>query len=136
MGLPMGSEAYNRAKAQLANQFAQQDKGLLAQSLAEGRADVGSQTALRQQAIAEEAQRRGMSLNELNALLSGTQVSMPQMPGQPNTTAGVSQAPNLLGAAGMQGQYGLNAAQTNQAAPGFDWGSAVGGIATAAGIVM
>jgi hypothetical protein len=135
MGLPQGSEAYKRAKAQLGDQFAQQDKGLLAQSLAEGRADVGSQTALRQQAIAEEAQRRGMSLNELNALLGGTQVSMPSMPGQPNSTAQAGQAPNFLGAAQSQGQYGLGAAGMNQGG-GMDVGSAVGGIASVAAIAM
>lgn len=35
---------------------------------------------LRQQQIAENLQRRGASLNEINALLSGQQVGMPQMP--------------------------------------------------------
>jgi hypothetical protein len=35
----------------------------------------------RQQQIAEEMQRRGFSLNEIQALLSGQQVSMPNMPG-------------------------------------------------------
>jgi hypothetical protein len=34
----------------------------------------------RQQAIAEQALQRGMSLNEMNALLTGTQVGMPSMP--------------------------------------------------------
>lgn len=57
---------------------------------------------LRQQAIAEQAQRRGMSLNEMNALLSGQQVSMPNMPSF--TNAGISQTPQLMAAA--QNQYG------------------------------
>jgi hypothetical protein len=35
----------------------------------------------RQQQIAEEMQRRGFSLNEIQALLSGQQVNMPNMPG-------------------------------------------------------
>ncbi len=56
---------------------------------------------LRQQAIAEQAQRRGMSLNEMNALLSGQQVSMPNMPSF--TNAGISQTPQLMNAA--QNQY-------------------------------
>lgn len=56
---------------------------------------------LRQQAIAEEAQRRGMSLNEMNALLTGQQVSMPQMP--TFNQAGISQTPQLMQAA--QNQY-------------------------------
>ena len=36
--------------------------------------------ALRQQQIGEAMGRRGQSLNEINALLSGQQVGMPQMP--------------------------------------------------------
>jgi hypothetical protein len=135
MGLPRGSEAWNREKAKLQSDWAQQDKSMMAQALAEGRADVGAQAQLRQQAIAEEAQRRGMSLNELNALLTGQQVSMPQMPSFMGASAG--QAPNLLGAAQAQGQYGLNAANQNLAAQasGPDIGSlvgTVGGIAAAA----
>jgi len=62
---------------------------------------ANQQNTLRQQAIAEQAQRRGMSLNEMNALLSGQQVNMPNMP-QFNQ-AGISQTPNLMGA--MQNTY-------------------------------
>ena len=42
----------------------------------------GSQYAnqIRQQQIAETMQKRGFSLNEINALLSGQQVAQPQMP--------------------------------------------------------
>ena len=72
------------------------------------------QNQLRQQAIAEQAQRRGMSLNEMNALLSGQQVSMPSMPGF--QAASKSDTPNLLGA--MQSGYdaqlgGYNAQQAS-----------------------
>lgn len=62
---------------------------------------ANQQNTLRQQALAEQAQRRGMSLNEMNALMSGQQVQMPTMP-QFNT-AGISQTPNLMGA--MQNTY-------------------------------
>jgi hypothetical protein len=47
---------------------------------AQGMQQSQYQNTLRQQAIAEEAQRRGMSLNEMNALLTGQQVGMQQMP--------------------------------------------------------
>lgn len=50
----------------------------------------------RQQAIAEQMQQRGMSLNEMNALLSGQQVGMPQMPSF--NSSNVSQTPDLMGA--------------------------------------
>jgi len=65
---------------------------------------ANQQNTLRQQALAEQAQRRGMSLNEMNALMSGQQVNMPNMP-QFNT-AGISQTPNLMGA--MQNTYQAN----------------------------
>lgn len=130
MGLPMGSEAYNRAKQQQQDQFTQQDKTVQAQALGEGRADVQAQQGLRGSAIAEQAQKRGMTLNELNALLTGQQVSMPQMPGFQN--AGMAQAPQLLDAASAAGNYGMGAAQFNrQGQP--DIGSMVGTGLTVAG---
>lgn len=58
---------------------------------------AGFQNQLRQQAIQEEALRRNMSLNEMNALLSGQQVSMPTFGGF--SQAQMGQAPNLMGAA-------------------------------------
>lgn len=39
------------------------------------------QNTLRQAQLAEEMQKRGFSLNEINALISGQQVGMPTMPG-------------------------------------------------------
>jgi hypothetical protein len=65
---------------------------------------ANQQNTLRQQAIAEQAQRRGMSLNEMNALLSGQQVQMPTMP--TFNAAGRSETPNLMGA--MQNTYQAN----------------------------
>lgn len=122
MGLPMGSEAGRRANMQLSDQFATQDRQMLGQAMQEGRSDIGAQQTQRGAAIAEEAQRRGMSLNELNALLTGQQVSMPSMPGFQN--AGVAQSPNLMGA--MQQQTAYNQSQ------GPDIGSLVGTAASLA----
>jgi hypothetical protein len=72
------------------------------------------QTQLRQQQIAEEMQKRGFSLNEINALISGQQVAMPNMPGF--NTASKSETPNMLGAAQMQGQSDLDRFNAQQAA--------------------
>lgn len=74
------------------------------------------QNQLRQQAIAEQAQRRGMSLNEMNALLSGQQVAMPQMPSF--YQAQRSETPNILGATQMGydaalGAYNAQSANAN-----------------------
>jgi hypothetical protein len=64
---------------------------------------------LRSQKIAEEAQRRGMSLNELNALLTGQQVSMPGFASTPQ--AGKSTGVDYTGAA--QDQYNAALGQSN-----------------------
>jgi len=71
---------------------------------------------LRQQAIAEQAQRRGMSLNEMNALLTGQQVGMPQMPRF--VPSGVAETPQLLAAANMNYQAQLDAANARNAGIG------------------
>jgi hypothetical protein len=94
----------------------------------------GQQNQQRQQAIAEEQLRRGMPLNELNALLTGQQVQNPSMPGF--NTATQAQAPQLLDAAKAQGNYGLEAAK-QKAESGTDIGSlvgSVGGMAAMAGM--
>jgi hypothetical protein len=71
------------------------------------------QNQLRQQAIAEQMQRRGMSLNEMNALLSGQQVNMPQMPSF--VAAQRSETPNILGATQMGYDAALGAYNAQQA---------------------
>ena len=71
------------------------------------------QNQLRQQAIAEQMQRRGMSLNEMNALLSGQQVGMPQMPSF--NQAGRAETPNILGATQMGYDAALGAYNAKQA---------------------
>lgn len=67
-----------------ANQAAAQQFGqnLQANTANYGQAMEGSRyaNALRQQQMAEQMQQRGFSLNEINALLSGQQVAMPNMP--------------------------------------------------------
>ena len=68
----------------------------------------------RQQAIAEQMQQRGMSLNEMNALLSGQQVSMPQMPSF--AASGQAQTPDLMGALNNTYNAQLGAYNAQQAA--------------------
>ena len=77
---------------------------------------ANQQNTLRQQAIAEQAQRRGMSLNEMNALLSGQQVQMPNMP--TFNPAGKSETPNLMGAMQNTYQANLDAANAKNAGIG------------------
>lgn len=92
------------------------------------------QNQLRQAALAEEMQRRGMSLNEMNALLTGQQVGMQQMP-QFNSAA-AAQPTQYLNAANMQYQSGLDAANmqnmnANSTMNGlFNLGGSLGSAAT------
>jgi len=92
-----GGQFYNQAAGQQFGQDLQQ---------------FNAQAQSRQQAIAEQAQQRGMSLNEMNALLSGQQVSGPQMPGF--TSAQGAQPTNYLQAAGMQGNAAMQQWQGQQ----------------------
>ena len=100
---------------------------------------ANAQNTLRQQAIAEMLQRRGSSLNEMNALLNGQQVAMPSMPSF--NTSGVAQTPNYVGALQNQYQAQLDAANASNASTGnmlgglFSLGSAaMGNPAAAAGL--
>lgn len=77
---------------------------------------VDQQNRVRQQAIAEQMQRRGMSLNEMNALLSGQQVQMPNMPSF--NASGRAETPNILGATQMGYDAQLGAYNADQAAFG------------------
>lgn len=60
-------------------------------------------------ALAELIQQRGLPLNELNAMLTGQQVAMPNMPTTP--TAGKAASPDYLSAA--ENLYGAQVSQAN-----------------------
>lgn len=129
-GGQFGNAAANQAFQQglSANQFRNQSLGqasaldmqrmqaqnaALAQQQALNQQFADQQNRLRQQAIAEQMQRRGMSLNEMNALLSGQQVAMPQMPSF--VSAQRSETPNILGATQMGYDAALGAYNAQQA---------------------
>jgi len=101
--------AMDQSRMQAQNQAIGQQQGLN-QSYAD------AQNRLRQQAIAEQMQRRGMSLNEMNALLSGQQVQMPSMPSF--SQGGMAQVPNILGATQMGYDAQLGAVNAQNAAFG------------------
>jgi len=94
----------------------------------EAREASGFNTTMRQQQIAEEMQRRGYTLNEINALLTGQQVATPGMP--EFNTANRSETPQYMSAA--QNQYAAeldsfnagNAALQGMLAGGASIGSA------------
>jgi hypothetical protein len=99
--LGIGSQEFNQGMARQGTQYGQD------------MSSAGYQNQLRQQQIAEQMQQRGFSLNEINAILNGQQVSMPNMPGF--NTANASQAAQYNTAAQNQGQYNLDAFSAQQA---------------------
>ena len=114
MGLSAGSQANQRANMQLQNQWGAENRQMLGQAMQQGTQDVqqqyglnaaqiNQQNQLRAQALGEAEQKRAMPLNELNALLTGQQVGMPQMPGF--NAAGMGQPGQNLQAAQLQGQW-------------------------------
>ena len=107
----LGQQGQAFGQQQAAGQFYNQGAG---QQFGQDLQSASFQNALRQQAIAEQAQQRGMSLNEMNALLTGQQVSPTQMPSF--TGAQMGQGTNYLGAAQATGNYGLSAAAQQAAA--------------------
>lgn len=144
-GMQMGQRQQGMQEDQSAGNFANQaSQQAFQQDMAAGQygnnamqtqqnmdAAYGNQmNTSRQQSIAEQAQRRGMSLNEMNALLSGQQVSMPNMPSF--NQSGISQTPQLSNAA--QNQYSAsmdayNAKQQQQA-------NMMGGVSSLASTAM
>jgi len=103
------AQGMDLANMQASNQAAAQQYGLNQQF-------ANQQNQLRQQAITEMLQRRGTSLNEMNALLSGQQVQMPQMPSF--NQSGMAQAPNIMGA--LQSQYDSQLGAYNAEQAGFN----------------
>lgn len=97
-----------------AQQALQQQLALGSQRFGQEQTAAGFQNTLRQQQIAEQMQQRGFSLNEINAILSGQQISMPSMPGF--NAANRSEGLQSLQAAGMQSQDAWNAYNAQQQA--------------------
>lgn len=121
-GLEQNAAQFNNTNAQ--NIFAQQ------QNIA------NYQNQLRQQQIAEAQQRQLQPLNNINALLTGQQVGMPQMPSFNANQA--SQPVNYLGAAQAQGNYNMQNAQMQNASANSATNGAfqLGGAALGAAMMM
>jgi len=109
------AQGLDLARMQAGNQASQQQFNM-------NQSYANQQNQNRQQAIAEQMQRRGMSLNEMNALLTGQQVGMPQMPNF--SQSGRAETPNMLGAT----QMGYNAAMDGYNAQQAGFGNMLGGL--------
>jgi hypothetical protein len=79
-GQQMGRDSQNFSQNLSANQ----------QNFGQGMSQSAYANQIRQQQMTEEMQKRGFSLNEINALMSGQQVQNPAMP---NFSQGAAAAP-------------------------------------------
>ncbi len=107
-----GADLANKARQQAAAEQLQYGQQGFNQSMQQ----ANYQNTLRQQQIAEEMQRRGFSLNEINALISGQQVGMPSMPGF--NTANRAETTQYMQAAQNQYQADKDAADSANAMTG------------------
>lgn len=112
-GITLGSDAYT---SEMRNQ-AMRENDLRLAAAVRG-IDVGNQA--RQQSLQEQAFLRNEPINTLNAVRTGSQVTLPQFGSVPQqaTTAG----PDLLGAANSQYGAAMSAHNADQAANAGMWG--------------
>jgi hypothetical protein len=100
----------------LGNQVGQQqfasDLGAQEQGFNQGITGGNFQNMTRQAQVADDMQQKGFTLNQINSILNGTQVGMPNMPGF--STANSAQPNQALSAAQMTGQQNMDAYNANQ----------------------
>ena len=107
-GIPVGSEAWNRAQMNQANK----ENDLLLGATTQG---FGTGLSARQQGFSEASYARNEPLNTLNAVRTGAQVTNPNFVSVPQQA--VTKGADLLGAATAQGNYNTaanNAASASQ----------------------
>lgn len=102
------------AQGQFANQATGQQYGMASQEFGQNLQTSNYQNQIRQQQMAEEMMRRGWTLNEVNAILTGQQVQNPNMP--TFNTASKSETPQYMRAAESGYQADLDAFNAEQAA--------------------
>lgn len=112
-GITMGSEAWRNANTQFdqGRNDAYNQASLAGIGL--GMQQQGMMNQQQQQAFQNESYLRQLPLQELQALMGGTQVSMPQAPGF--SQAGLGQATDMMGAANSSYNAALNQYNANQA---------------------
>jgi hypothetical protein len=100
-------------EAAVANQNFAQEQAAGSQNFDQQSQQSQQQSQMRQAQMAEEMQKRGFTLNEINAIISGQQTAMPNMPDF--NSAGRGQGVDYTGAANSQGQFDMDAANAKNA---------------------
>ena len=137
-GITQGSEAYNNAMLNAGNQQQQAYESARNQAYIQGQQGAQQQYAqglgTRQQQIAEQQVLRQDPLNTLNAIRSGQQMQVAQMPqvgvsnpaGLNSATQQGTAGPDMLGAVTAQGQYNQGLYNAQSAAAGQTNAAAIG----------
>jgi hypothetical protein len=117
-GLRPGDPAYDQAMENMGRERTDAYDRATSSSImgggVEGERQYGLESSDRNRALTEEMQKRGMSLNEINALISGQQVATPQQ--QAFKSAGRAAGTDYSGAAGDAYQADANNASINNKA--------------------
>jgi hypothetical protein len=133
-GLRPGDPAYDQAMENMGREKTDAYDRASSSSIAAGGAEADRQYNLessdRNRQLAEAMQKRGFSLNEINAIISGQQTQMPNMPGF--NTAGRGAATDYTGAERDQYSASANNASIDNAA----WNSALQGATQLGGMAM
>lgn len=139
-GITQGSEAYNNAMLNAGNQQQQAYESArnqaYIQGLSGGQQQYQQAMGTRQQQIAEQQALQQNPLNMLNAVRTGQQMQVANMPqvGQSNPAALQAVAgPDMLGAVTAQGQYNMNTYNQQMAAYNAMMNGATSAAGTAAG---
>jgi hypothetical protein len=117
-GLRPGDPAYDQAMENMGRERTDAYDRASSSAIAAGGKEADRQYGLesndRNRQLAEEMQKRGMSLNEINAIISGQQVGLPSMPGY--KTAGRADGVDYSGAEGNQYSASADNASINNKA--------------------
>lgn len=123
-GIRPGTAAYSTAMDQIDRQYNDARQSAITAGGAEASRDFGMDTQARKDSIAEILAQRQTPLNEINALMSGSQVSNPfaanlgYQAGANVQAAPIMQATGLMGQAG-QNQYAQDVGSSNSTKAGL-----------------
>ena len=107
-GIRPGTAAYSTAMDQIDRQYNDARQQAITAGGAEASRDFGMDTQARKDSIAEILAQRQTPLNEINALMSGSQVSNPFATNLGYQAGANAQAAPVMQAAGLMGQAGQN----------------------------
>ena len=101
--------------------------GLEGQRLGQAKTMAEYANKLRQSGMAEEMQKRGFSLNEINAIISGQQVAMPNMPGFESAQRSETTDYSGAASAGFEGEMAVADLKQKQQQAMMDAASGIAG---------